>query len=131
MRTVRQLLVGPLALILCLPSVAPAQERHAVPSETLSATVAAHSAAQDADRAAIREALAHPRVREVASNAGVDVERIAAAANALSGSDLQRAAEAARQVNDTLVGGQSTLVISTTTIIIALLILLLIVVALD
>ena len=57
--------------------------------------------------------------------------RVAAAAETLSGADLERAAEAARQVNDSIVGGASNVVISTTTIIIALLVVILIIVAVD
>ena len=48
----------------------------------------------------------------------------------LAGSDLERAATAARQVNERLAGGASTVVISTTTIIIALLVVILLIVAL-
>jgi hypothetical protein len=57
--------------------------------------------------------------------------RVIAVADTLAGADLERAAEAARQVNEPLVGGASTVVISTTTIIIALLVLILIIVAVD
>jgi hypothetical protein len=131
MRTVRQLLVAPLVLMMALPSSGFAQERHAVPPAALSATVAAHAAAERADRAAVREALARPEVANMAASMGLDVDRVAASAETLSGTHLQRAAAAARDVNDSLVGGQSTLVISTTTVIIGLLILLLIIVAVD
>jgi hypothetical protein len=131
MRTVRQLLIAPLIVILGFTSTAFAQQRHAVDPAALAATVSQHAAQQDADRAAIREALARSAVRDVAAKAGMDVERLAAAVDTLSGTQLQQAADAARQVNETLVGGASTIVISTTTIIIILLVLLLIVVAVD
>jgi hypothetical protein len=127
----RPLLAAPLALILAVPAVGLAQERHAVPSADLAAAVARQAAAQDAARAEIRDALARPEVREVAARAGVDVEQLAAAAATLTGASLERTADAARQVNQTLAGGASTIVISTTTIIIVLLVLLLIVVAVD
>jgi hypothetical protein len=85
---------------------------------------------QDADRAAIHEALARPEVREMAVKAGIDLDRVDASVNTLGGESLDRLASAAQQVNQSLVGGASTVVISTTTIIIALLIIILLVVAL-
>ena len=77
-----------------------------------------HTAKQDADRESIRQALARPEVSEIAAKTGVDMTRVAAAAETLTGADLERAAAAARQVNESLVGGASNVVISTTTIII-------------
>jgi hypothetical protein len=97
----------------------------------LAATVGEHVAKQDADRAAVREALNRPDVREVAAQTGIDLARLTAAVDTLGGEDLERAAGAARQVNESLVGGASTIVISTTTIIIVLLIIILIVLAAD
>ncbi len=131
MRTLRLLLIAPLAAILGLPSIASAQERHAVPSTLLHSTVSEHVGARDADRAAIRAALAHAQVRQLAATAGIDLDRAAQMVDTLGGPELVPAADAARAVNDSLVGGQSTIVISTTTVIIALLILLLIIVAVD
>jgi hypothetical protein len=91
--------------------------------------VADRVAAQDADRAAVRDALARPEVRNVAATMGVDLARLTDAVGTMSGADLERAASTARQVNQQLVGGASTVVISTTTIIIALLVVILIVIA--
>jgi predicted xylose isomerase-like sugar epimerase len=88
-----------------------------------------HAAQQDADRAAIRAALARPEVREVAEKAGLDIDRANAVVNTLDGAGLDRAASVARQVNEQLSGGSSTIVISPTTIIIVLLLVLLIVIA--
>jgi hypothetical protein len=118
-------------LVTALPASALAQTRHAVEPAIIAGLVSQHIAQQDADRAAIREALARPEVRRVASSAGLNVDRMAAAADALSGDDLARAAQVAQRVNDSIVGGATTLVISTTTIIIALLVLLVILVAAD
>jgi hypothetical protein len=67
----------------------------------------------------------------MAGRLGLDVARAAATVDTMSGADLARAADAARQVNQQLVGGATTVVITTTTIIIALLVILLIVLAVD
>ena len=83
------------------------------------------------DRAAIREALGRPEVQSLANKTGIDVDRLSAAVNTMSDADAQRAADAAREVNQSLVGGASTVTISTTTIIIGLLVLILLIVALD
>jgi hypothetical protein len=130
MRTVRQLLVFPLMLLTIAASPAFASPQHLVAPGHLAATVADHVAHQDASRAAIREALARPEVRDVASSMHVDLARAAAAIETMTGTDLEQAANAARTVNQQLVGGASTVVISTTTIIIALLVLIVLIVAL-
>jgi len=131
MRTLRMSIVPVLVVLTVFPSLAAADQRHAVAPATLAAAVANHSAKQDADRESIRQALGRPEVRDIAARTGVDMARVAAAAETLSGADLERAAEAARQVNDSIVGGAGNVVISTTTIIIALLIVILIIVAVD
>lgn len=131
MTTVRKFLVGPLVLLMAASSSAFAGQRHAIDPGQLAAAVSEHAARQDGDRAALNDVLARPEVRDLASKMGIDVDRAAASAATLSGADLARAADAARQVNQQLVGGASTIVISTTTIIIGLLILLLIIVAVD
>jgi hypothetical protein len=129
MRLFRPLLTAPLVFMLALSSSAFAQERHAVNPSVLSQTVIEQVAQQDADRAAIHETLTRPEVRDIAAGSGIDLDRLTASVDTLSGSSLSRAAAAAQQVNQSLVGGASTIVISTTTIIIALLIVILIVVA--
>ena len=129
MRPITTLISAPLILILGLAAPSHAQERHAVAPSTLAAAVADHVAARDADRDAIREALKRPEVRAVAERAGMDIDRAAGSIDSLDSSSLARAAESARQVNQALVGGASTVTISTTTIIIVLLIILIILVA--
>ncbi len=91
--------------------------------------MAAKLASQDADRAAIREALARPEVKNLAAGMGVDMNRLTETVDTLAAADLDQAASTARQVNQQLVGGDSTVTLSTTTIIIALLVLILIIVA--
>ncbi len=129
MRLVKQLLVLPLSLLIVMSTSVFAQQQHAVDPGAIAGVVSQHVAAQDASRAAVRDALARPEVREVASRMGVDLTRANAAVATMNGADLQQAAAAAQQVNSALVGGASTVVISTTTIIIALLIVIIIVVA--
>ena len=131
MRTFRTLLVAMLVFTLALSSAAFAQDRHAVDPSVLSQTVTTQVAQQDADRAAIHEALNRPEVRDVAAKSGIDLDRVNASVDTLSGTALSQVAAAAQQVNHSLVGGASTVVISTTTIIIALLVVILIVVAVD
>ena len=104
-----------------MASPAFAEEQHLVAPGQLAATVTDHAARQDASRAAIREALARPEVRDVASSMHIDLARATAAVETMTGADLEQAANAAKTVNQQLVGGASTVVISTTTIIIALL----------
>jgi hypothetical protein len=129
MRLVKQLLVLPLGLLMVMSTSVFAQQQHAVDPSAVAGAVSQHVAAQDADRAAVRDALARPQVQEVAARMGIDLTRADAAVATMSGADLQQAASAAQQVNDALVGGASTVVISTTTIIIALLIVIIIVIA--
>jgi hypothetical protein len=129
MRTIRQLLVFPLVLVTAMAAPAFADVQHLVPPGQLTATVTDRVAAQDASRAAIREALARPEVRDVATSMHLDLSRAAAAIETLAGADLAQAANAARTVNEQLVGGASTVVISTTTIIIILLLVIILIIA--
>jgi hypothetical protein len=129
MRTLRQALVNGFVLVLVLSAPSFAQERHAVDPAALAHSVTQHVAAQDADRAAIHEALARPEVRVMAGRAGLDLDRVDQSVDTLSGESLDRMAGAARDVNQALVGGASTVVISTTTIIIALLVVIIIILA--
>jgi len=130
MHTFRQILSAFLIVGLISSTPALAQQRHVIDPSALAQAVEQRVAQQDADRAAIREALNRPEVREAAQHFGVDISRMNASVATLAGNDLEHAATAARQVNDTLAGGASTVVISTTTIIIALLVVILLIVAL-
>jgi hypothetical protein len=131
MRTITTLLAAPLILILGLSTPARAEDRHAVPPSALAAAVTDHAASLDADRDTIREALKTPEVRTVADRIGIDIDRAEASIDSLDPATVARAAESARQVNDALVGGASTITISTTAIIIGLLLIILIIVAAD
>ena len=129
MQTVRKLIIFMVAVLMAAPSSALADGRRAADAATLAAAVAQHVDQQDADRAAIREALGRPEVRDMAGRMGLDVDRAAAAVGTLDGADLTRAAGAARQVNEQLVGGATTVVFTATTIIIILLVVILLIVA--
>jgi len=131
MSIVRRLFVLPLAALLAFSSTATAAGQHVVPPSQVAAALADHVAKQDADRTAVREALARPEVERMATTIGLDLTRAKAAVETMSGADLERAATAARDVNQQLVGGASTVVISTTTIIIALLIVIIIILIAD
>jgi len=141
MRTIRQILVFPLVLLTIAVSPAFANlsrqsaqsataDQHLVSPGQLTATVTDRVALQDANRAAIRKALARPQVQDVARSMHLDLARAAAAIETMTGTDLEQAANAARAVNQQLVGGASTVVLSTTTIIIILLVIILLIVAL-
>ena len=128
MRHARQLLVFTLVLILAAASGF-AGDQHVVSPRQLAETVSGQIAQQDADRAAIREALARPEVRNAAKALSIDMDGMTAAVDTFSGADLAKASDAARRVNQQLVGGASNVTISTTTIIIILLVIILLVVA--
>ena len=130
MQTLRPFVAVPLIVFIALSTPALAQQRHVVDPATIAGAVDQHVVKQDADRAAIRQALSRPEVQTVAKQMGVDLGRANAAVSTLAGADLERTANAARQVNDALTGGASTVVISTTTIIIILLVIILLIVAL-
>jgi len=128
MTNVRQLLVLSLVFVTAIAGSAFADPQHIVSPSDITAAMTQKAAAQDADRAAVREALARPEVQRMAASMGMDPDRINAAVETMSGVDLAQAARTARQVNQQLIGGASTVVISTTTIIIALLVIILIIV---
>jgi hypothetical protein len=128
--TVRKTLALPLMLLMALAGPAFADNQHVGDPTALSAAVTQRVAQRDADRAAISEALARPEVTAVAARMGLDLDHVMASLDTLTGSDLTRAGDAARQVNQQLVGGASTVTLSTTTIIIVLLLVILLIIAL-
>ncbi len=130
MQSVRRLLVFPLMALMLASSSAFAGQQHLVTPAQLATTVAEGVAKQDANRAAVHEALARPEVQSIASSVGLDLTRATAAVDTMSGADLERAGNAAQQVNQQLVGGASTVVISTTTIVIVLLLVIILIIVL-
>jgi len=111
------------------PAGATATQVHVASGAALDRLVAADVARQDADRRAIRELLKRSDVREIASQAGLDIRKAEAAVSTLSGKDLQDAAAQARMAQEQLAGGSS-VTITTTTLIIILLVVILLIVAL-
>ena len=130
MKSIRTLLVFPLVGLLMASSSALAGQQHVVTPDQMAATVADGAAKQDTNRAIVREALDRAEVQAVASKLGLDLARATAVVDTLSGADLEKAANAAQQVNEQLMGGASTVVISTTTIVIILLLVIILVIAL-
>ena len=129
MKVVRRTLAVCLAVLFMAPS-ANAQS-NVIGRSALDQAIQERVAQEQADREAIKTLLQRAEVREVAGKAGLSLEKAAAAAATLQGDDLRQLAEQARQVDNQLAGGQSTLVISTTTIIIVLLLVILIVAIAD
>jgi len=130
MRTSTLVLVLLLSTLIAVPR-AQAQTSHAATQSAMDAAVQEHVAATASDRDDVLRVLNLPQVKAVAGQAGLDLRTATTAVATLDGQDLSAAAAQARQVERSLAGGQSKIVISTTMIIIALLVLILIIVAVD
>jgi hypothetical protein len=130
MRTSTVLLVLLLSTLMVVPR-AQAQSPHAATQSALDAAVQEHVASVASDRDDVLRVLNLPQVKAVAGEAGLDLRKAAGAVSALDGQDLRMVAAQARQVEQSLAGGQGKVVISTTMIIIALLVLILIIVAVN
>jgi hypothetical protein len=116
-------------LVLPLPAFA-GQNQHVVDQSVLDEAIAERVRQAADDREAIQRVLKNERVRKIAADVGVDLERAGAAVATLDYDDMAVMAAQARAVNDALAGGQSNVTISTTVIIIGLLVLILLIVAL-
>src|SRR6476620_5510386 len=101
-------LAGVLIVLTAQATQTVTRARHAVDPSVFADSVAQHVAQQDADRAAIHQALASPQVRQTAASAGIDLDHFDTSVDTLTGPSLDRAAATARQVNEQLVGGAST-----------------------
>jgi hypothetical protein len=126
MQMFRRILGSALAVMLCAPAGAWAQQTHVINPSALDQAVQQRVTQEQADREALRTFLQNPTVKTVADKAGLSIERANAAVSSLQGDELRSAASQARAVNQDLAGG-TTVVITTTTIIIVLLIILIIV----
>ena len=115
-------------LVAAVPRAA-AQERHTASQAALDAALQQHVGTSTTDRETVLRLLEREEVKTVAGQAGLDLRRAASAVATLDGLELANLAAQARQVEQGLAGGQSTITISTTVIIIALLVIILIVVA--
>jgi hypothetical protein len=128
MRTFVTLVAVVCSLVAVIPSVH-AQALHTAPQSALDAAIRDHTSAIAADREAVLRLLARPDVQAVAGDLGVDLRRAESAVSTLDGEQLIDVAAQARQTEQALAGGQSSVTISTTMIIIGLLVLILIIVA--
>lgn len=116
-------------LVLLLAAASPLQaQEHVTSDDELRGAVAGSVNAEAADRAALDRLLQREEVRQVAGEAGLDVERAQDAVDQLEGEELARLAAMARDADDELAGGVTTITITATTIIIALLVVILLVV---
>jgi hypothetical protein len=129
MKVVRRSLAVLLAVLVSAP-VANAQQ-HVIGKSALDKAVQERVARDQADRGAIMTLLQQQKVRDIAQQAGLSIDKATAAVAALEGDDLRQVASQARQVNNELAGGATTVVITTTTIIIILLIVIIIVLLAD
>jgi hypothetical protein len=128
MRRFVSILLSALLLIPALPHAALAQSNHAVSPGALDAALQQHEASVSADREAVLRVLDKADVKTMAGRMGVDLRSAKDAIATLDARDLAPIASQARQVDQALAGGASTITISTTTIIIGLLVLILIIV---
>lgn len=126
MQMFRRILGSTLAVMLCAPAGAWAQQTHVINQSALDQAVQQRVTQEQADRESLRTFLQNPTVKSVADKAGLSIDRANAAVASLQGDELRQAASQARAVNQDLAGG-TTVVITTTTIIIVLLIILIIV----
>lgn len=125
MRTSTSVLVVLLSL-LAMPRIQ-AQASHTASQSAIDAALQQHVSTAAADRADLLRVLGNPEVKAVAEKAGLDLRRATTAVASLDGQELTQLAAQARQVDQALAGGQSSITISTTVIIIGLLVLILLV----
>jgi hypothetical protein len=126
--------VSVLAILLTVLTAVPrvhAQESHAATQSAIDSVLEQRVSSAAADRADVMRVLEHAAVKEVASQAGIDLRRAESAVATIDGQELGALAAQARQAEQALAGGQSKVTISTTVIIIGLLVLILLIVALD
>jgi hypothetical protein len=129
MKIVRRSFAACLAVLMMAP-MASAQD-HVINKSALDQAVQQRVSQEQAEREVIVSLLQRADVREIASKAGLSIQKAEAAASTLHGKDLALAAAQAREVQNNLAGGANTIVISTTTIIIVLLLIILIVAIAD
>jgi hypothetical protein len=112
------------ALMLATPVAA--QETAVVTGAELDAALESRASSTDAQRAAVSRVLDRPEVASVAGQMGVDLDEAKGAVAGLNGAPLARAAGLARDIEQSLAGGQ-TFSISAITLIIVLLVIILVI----
>jgi hypothetical protein len=129
MTILRRSLAVCLAVLIMAPSAF--AQNHVIGKGALDKAVQERVSREQSDRTAIVALLHRPEVRQVATKAGLSLDKAEAGVAMLDGRDLEEIAAKARSVQNDLAGGASTIVISTTTIIVILLLIILIVVIAD
>jgi len=130
MRMLASMVILMFSLVAVIPPVH-AQTSHAAPQSALDAAVQDHAADAAADRETVARLLQRPDVQAIAGDLGLDLRRAESAIATLDDQRLTELAAQARQAEQALAGGQSSVTISTTMIIIGLLVLILLIVALN
>src|SRR5688572_21115356 len=100
MRIVRQTLAMLLATLLMAPAAQ--AQTHVIDKSALSQAVQQRVTQDQADRDAIRSMLQRPEVKQIASQAGLSLQKAEAAVATLSGEDLRDLASQSRQVQNDL-----------------------------
>ena len=136
MRSTCSVLAVVLSLLIAAPHVAAQSSPvttapHAASQQLLDAAVQQHVRTADQDRETVRLFLQRSDVRAMAGKYGIDLRRAETAVATLDAQDLAGVAAQARQAEQALAGGQSSVTLSTTAIIIGLLVLILLIVALN
>ena len=116
------------SLIATPPAIA---QEHVARQQVLDAAVQQHVNAADQDREAVRQFLQRDDVKAIAGKYGVDLRHAETAVSTMNAAELAPLAAKARDADQALAGGASTVTISTTTIIIGLLVLILLIVAIN
>jgi hypothetical protein len=123
-------LAGFISIAATLPSPPVLAGQHVLDATQLAAVLNEEVNTSNAERAAVHDALALPRVRRIASALAIDYRAIDAGVETMAGNDLEKAAGLARQITTQSVPGPSSITVSTTTIVVVLLLLILVVVTL-
>lgn len=108
-----------------LSTTAMAQQRHILEAVQLTQAVSAQTATDRQNRELLLGALRLPDVQSAAKSLGLNVTRAESAVATLSGAELTRYADQARNAGAPLAGGSSTVIISTTTLLLILIIVIL------
>ena len=127
MRTLLSIVVVTFLFNAAAPS-ADTQVSHAAPQSILDSAVQDHVTNEANEREAVQRLLERPEVQSLAKDVGLDLRQAKSAVSTLNAEQLATVAAQARQAEQALAGGQSSITLSTTMIIIGLLVLILIVV---
>jgi len=118
MRSTRWLGVLVLCTLMAIPNTALGSQgastqtpAHVADQSTLDAALQRHVTTADEDRETVRGFLQRDDVKHIAGKAGIDIRRADAALAAMTPSELAHAAAQARQAEQGLAGGASTVTI--------------------